>query len=76
MLRRQRRLGGVAVTNVEQLQDIAARTARYPGRTIQETISGHTVSGRLVVTRGDEHGIYKLDGKRIGYPELLRHFDE
>ena len=64
------------MTAVEQIQDIAVRIARYPGRTIQETISGHTVSGRLVVAKSDEHGIYKLDGKRIGYPELLRHFDE
>jgi hypothetical protein len=62
------------VTAIEQIHDIAARIALYPGRTIQETISGHTVSGRLVVAKGDEYGIYKLDGKRIAYPELLTRF--
>jgi len=67
---------GSSVTPVEQIQDIAVRIARYPGRTIQETVSGHIVSGRLVVSKSDERGIYKLDGKRIGYPELLRRFDE
>ena len=64
------------MTAVEQIQDIAARVARYPGRAIQEMISGHTVSGRLIVAKGDERGVYKLDGQRIAYPELLRLFHE
>lgn len=64
------------MTSREQVQNIAVRVAQYPGRTIQETISGHTVSGRLIVAKGEERGIYKLDGKRIDYRKLLENFDE
>ena len=64
------------MTAREQVEDIAVRAGRYPGRTIQETISGHTVSGRIVQKSSDEHGIYKLGGKRIDYQKLIGHFDE
>ena len=64
------------MTPKERVQDIAIRAGRYPGRTIQETIRGHTVSGRIVQKGSDERGTYKLDGKRIDYQKLMGHFDE